>query len=85
MAYAVLLRPAADRDQRALPSTLRHRILRAIANLETDPRPAACAKLSESRTRWRIRIGDYRILYTIDDASREVLVLRIAHRREVYR
>jgi mRNA interferase RelE/StbE len=85
MSYAVLLRSAADRDQHALPSTIRPRIIQALDSLEADPRPPGGTILSGSRNRWRIRVGDYRILYAIDDASRQVLVFRIAHRREAYR
>jgi mRNA interferase RelE/StbE len=57
----------------------------ALLALETDPRPIGAAKLSGQRNRWRVRVGDYRILYEVDDALQQVLVVRIAHRRDVYR
>ncbi len=85
MAYAVLLSPRADRDRRGLSDTIRLRIRKTLLALETDPRPTGAAKLSGERNRWRVRVGDYRILYEVDDASRQVLVLRIAHRRDAYR
>jgi mRNA interferase RelE/StbE len=61
------------------------RIDRAISSLSEDPRPAGCKKpRSKSPDGWRIRVGDYRVLYQTDDAQRRVLVYRIGHRREVY-
>jgi mRNA interferase RelE/StbE len=85
MPYTVLLRPAAERDRGSLPPDLRRRINEALVALEEDPRPSDTVKLSGHQNRWRIRVGDYRILYEVDDAAHQVLVLRIAHRREVYR
>ena len=85
MAYTVLLRPSAERDRRCLPPEIRHRITDALLSLETDPRPPGAVKLTGKRNRWRVRIGDYRLIYEIDDAPFQVLVVRIAHHREVYR
>lgn len=85
MAYAVLLLPAAERDRRKLPREVRPRIDRALLALEEEPRPPGVTKLASSSDRWRIRVGDYRVLYRVDDTAREVTVLRIAHRRQAYR
>jgi mRNA interferase RelE/StbE len=60
------------------------RIVEAIWDLENDPRPHGCKKLS-GREGWRVRVGQYRVIYEIDDESREVTVLDIGHRRDVYR
>lgn len=49
-----------------------------------NPRPAGCAKLRGHKDQWRIRVGDYRVVYQIDDSQRSVNITRIAHRREVY-
>jgi mRNA interferase RelE/StbE len=67
-----------------LHGPLRNRIQTAIDDLATDPRPSGAVKLA-GRNDYRIRVGDHRIVYGIDDPSRVVLVARIAHRREVYR
>jgi mRNA interferase RelE/StbE len=83
--YTVALLPAAEREWRKLPREILPRINRALLSLEDEPRPHGVAKLSGSSDRWRIRVGDYRIIYKIDDAAREITVLRIAHRRQVYR
>ena len=85
MAYTVLLLPAAEREWRKLPREIRTRVNRALLALEDTPRPRGVTKLSGSSDRWRIRVGDYRVIYRTDDAAREVTILHIAHRRQVYR
>jgi mRNA interferase RelE/StbE len=85
VAYAVSLLPAAEREWRKLPHEIRSRVNRALLALEDTPRPHGVTKLSGSSDRWRVRVGDYRVIYCIDDAAREVTILRIAHRRHVYR
>lgn len=85
MAYTVLLRPAAERDSQKLPTTIRSRVFTTLFALEQDPRPQGVVKLTGSPDRRRLRVGDYRILFEIDDPAQTVLILRIAHRRDVYR
>jgi mRNA interferase RelE/StbE len=85
MAYVVVLTPAAEREHRKLPRQVREQISPALLALEDTPRPYGSTKLSGSENRWRVRVGDYRIIYSIDDPARRVKVLRIAHCREVYR
>ena len=58
---------------------------RLTDKLELNPGPSGCKKLTGSHTRWRIRIGDYRILYEIDDTDRSVIIFRISHRKTAYR
>ncbi len=74
----------AVRAYRRLHGPLRDRIRAAVDGLAGEPRPAGAVKLA-GRDDFRIRVGDYRIVYAIDDRDRVVLVARIAHRREVYR
>ncbi len=83
--YRVLLERAAERDLRRLPARLHNRIIPAIQALAEEPRPGGCRKLTGSDRDWRIRLGDYRIVYEIDDRAKEVRVNRVRHRREVYR
>ena len=56
-----------------------------MQGLATDPRPPGCRKLTGSKNDWRVRVGDYRVIYEIGDAAREGRVNRVRHRREVYR
>ncbi len=85
MAYTVLLRPVAQRDLDKLSSELRIRIDRILLAFELQPRPQGITKLVGTPDTWRVRVGDYRILLDIDDGAKTVLILRIAHRRDVYR
>jgi len=60
------------------------RVVRKLESLSHIRRPAGCKKLKGYKDQWRIRVGDWRVLYIIDDAAKLVSVTRIAHRREVY-
>ena len=84
MTYAVELGPV-RKDLRALDETIRRRVLSALVALEVNPRPPGAKKLRGSELLWRVRVGDYRILYSIEEARLVVLVIKIGHRREVYR
>jgi mRNA interferase RelE/StbE len=83
--YQVQIERAAERDLRALPEALFQRIISHLRSLADNPRPHGCHKLAGSKSDWRTRIGDYRVLYEIDDRQKVVKVFRIRHRREVYR
>jgi len=85
MNYTVELRPVAERAPRKLKDlAIRQRVNDALPALEDEPRPHAVVKLSGTVNEWRIRMGDYRIIYEIDDEERRVTILRIAHLRQVY-
>lgn len=83
--YEVYLERAAERDLKRLAAESFHRVISSIKALGVNPRPAGCRKLSGSKSDWRIRVGDYRVLYEIDDEEKAVRVMRVRHRREVYR
>jgi mRNA interferase RelE/StbE len=86
-ACQVEVSPRAERDLKKLYRQSRQdydRVRAAIRPLASDPRPPGCKPLSGS-TGWRIRIGDHRVIYAIDDEERIVTILGVAHRREVYR
>jgi len=65
--------------------SLAHRILSKIEELVIEPRPAGCRKLQGRSGLWRLRVGDYRIVYSVDDRQRLVDVVAVRHRREAYR
>jgi mRNA interferase RelE/StbE len=83
--YQVLLRPAAQRDLKKLPDKVFGRILTDLEHLSENARPRGVKKLKGRENEWRIRSGDYRILYEIDDTNNIVRIFRIVHRREAYR
>ena len=85
MAYAVHMRSAAERERRRLQDQIRRRLNQRLLHLESEPRPSGVEKLVGRPNSWRVRVGDYRILYEIDDANQRVTVYRIAHRRDAYR
>jgi mRNA interferase RelE/StbE len=82
--YAVRIMASAERDMKPFPSAVFRRISEAILSLESAPRPRACKRL-RGREEYRMRVGDYRILYRVDDASRTVDVVAVGHRKDVYR
>ncbi|MEK6543148.1 MAG: type II toxin-antitoxin system RelE/ParE family toxin [Elusimicrobiota bacterium] len=82
--YRVLIRRSAQKELRRIPPPDLRRIVSKISGLSQDPRPQGSEKLSGD-DRYRIRQGDWRIVYGIDDESRTVMVVKIGHRREVYR
>jgi mRNA interferase RelE/StbE len=84
MTYTVRLKPRAERELDQLPTPLARRIWERLLRLEEEPRLPGSLKL-EGSDGYRIRAGDHRVVYLIDDRARTVEIVRIAHRREVYR
>jgi mRNA interferase RelE/StbE len=82
--YRVALTSSAEKELHGLPKKVIARMIPRLEHLESVPRPPGCKKLKGGDNEWRIRVGDYRIVYVIDDAARTVDVTRIAHRRDVY-
>ena len=83
MCYRIEFHPRARRELAKLPKMIAERIANAIDDLEFNPRPHGCKKLA-GRDAWRIRIGDYRVIYQIHDGRLFVLVVRIGHRSDIY-
>lgn len=83
MTYAVSILPVAVREIRKLPPEARRRVQAAIELLADDPRPPAAKKLT-ARPEWRVRTGDYRVLYRIDDGVLTIVVVHAGHRRDIY-
>ena len=82
--YSIALKRSAQKELDALDDALFARIDRKILALADNPRPAGCKKLSGYKDQWRIRIGDWRVVYIIDDSATLLSITRVAHRREVY-
>jgi mRNA interferase RelE/StbE len=82
--YSLLIKPSALKELEALPVKARRKIIARIEGLASEPRPHGCEKLS-GLEQYRFRQGDYRVVYSVDDAARIVLVVKVGHRRDVYR
>ena len=83
--YRLRLKRTAEADLDRLPRPLFDRINEHILALREEPRPAGVRKLQGGVEGWRIRVGDYRVIYQIDDRARTVTIVRVRHRRDVYR
>ncbi len=82
--YSLVIKKSAERELRTVPKPDLRRITERMRGLAQDPRPAGSEKLS-GQDRYRVRQGDYRIVYAVDDETRTVQVVKVGHRREVYR
>lgn len=85
MIYRVEVAPAAARQLRKLDQQARRRVQAAVELLAQEPRPGGAKKLVGGQGEWRVRTGDYRIVYEIHDQVLVILVIAIGHRRDVYR
>ena len=85
MTYSVVFKRSAMRQLKRLPQNIQRRIADAVDRLADNPRPHGYIQMETDDILYRIRVGDYRIVYEIIDNQLVVLVIRIGHRREVYR
>ncbi len=82
--YELQIKPSAVKEIEKLPRKDRPKIVQNIRALAGNPRPHGCEKLS-AEEKYRVRQGDYRVVYSVDDNERVVLVVKVGHRKEVYR
>lgn len=82
--YSLEIKRSAGKELDVLDEALFARIDRKILLLAENPRPVGCRKLRGYKDLWRIRVGDWRVLYAIDEVAKRVSIIRVAHRREVY-
>ena len=83
--YKIVFVRSARKELQALDRSVAGRVLKRIEALTREPRPSGCRKLEGTDNLWRIRVGDWRVVYAVDDAKSLVEVSVIRHRREVYR
>jgi mRNA interferase RelE/StbE len=83
--YDVYLERSAERDLKKLPADLFQKIISHIKALAVAPRPPGSRKIKISINDWRIRIGDFRIIYEIDEKAKAVIILKVKYRKEAYR
>ena len=84
MAHRIEVTPRARKDLRALPKREGQRIAEQIDTLKNDPRPTGCKKLKGREDFYRIRVGDYRVVYQIEDEILLILIVRVGDRKEIY-
>lgn len=82
--YKIKIKRSAERDLKRFPNALFLRINQHILALRDDPRPPGVRKLQGDLEGWRVRVGDYRIVYQVDDDAKTVTIVRVRHRRDVY-
>jgi mRNA interferase RelE/StbE len=83
--YRIVLKPSVEKDFRKLDKNMAQRILNAIESLSTNPFPSASKKLVGSKSAYRVRIGDYRIIYIVSTQTCEIEIQAVKHRKDVYR
>lgn len=85
MSYEIEWRPSARKEVRKLDPPVRRRVIAAVESLASEPRPPGSVTLTDSPGWRRIRVGDYRVIYDVNDSALVVLVLRVGGRGDVYR
>ena len=85
MPYQIIIKKSASKQILSLPKNVKDAIFFHIFELEEDPRPTGCKKLKGSDEYWRIRVGDYRIIYSIFDVVLTIEVIRVSHRKDAYK
>ena len=83
--YEVVLSRSARKELEALPDAIQDRVLARVVSLTQNPRPTGCRKLAGSDSLWRLRVGDYRVLFGIDDRVRLIDIVAVRHRSDAYR
>ena len=83
--YKVIVQPGAARELRSLSKIVQRRVFQVIKSLENNPLPYGVVKLSGIKNAYRVRIGDYRVVYEINKTARKVTVFRIRHRKDAYK
>jgi mRNA interferase RelE/StbE len=83
-AHTVAISNSAQKEIKNLEQGVVARVIRSVRSLADEPRPSGCRKLVGSQNRWRVRVGDYRVIYTVDDARRVVEIIAVRHRSKAY-
>ncbi|MCJ7708341.1 MAG: type II toxin-antitoxin system RelE/ParE family toxin [Anaerolineales bacterium] len=83
--YRILLKPSVEKDLGSIPKGTVQRLLRRVEGLASEPIPRQSAKLTGAERLYRVRVGDYRIIYTVDHEARSVTIHYVRHRKDAYR
>ncbi len=85
MSYEIIIKRDAKKEIKTLPNNIQINIIEHIYDLKENPRPSGCKKLVGDTDYWRIRVGRYRVIYTIEDEILTIEVIKVAHRKDVYK
>ena len=85
MAYEIFIEKKAEKDLRRLPKNYQNKIIQKILNLKDNPKPIEARKITSSENYYRIKVGDYRIIYEINYKEKRINIFRVRHRKEAYR
>ena len=85
MEFDVIIKPSAEKQLDKLPKNVRIRVVEKLEELRRNPRPEGVVKLKGADDLWRIRVGDYRVIYEIQDERLFVFVIRVSHRKDIYK
>jgi mRNA interferase RelE/StbE len=83
--YNVVFKPSVQKDFRRLPKSVAQRVIKRIEKLKDEPLPHGVEKLEMAERLYRIRVGDYRVVFEVDTFAQEIVILYVRHRRDVYR
>ena len=83
--FSVVLKPSVEKDLRSLSKSVLERVWARIVTLPQDPRPRQSAKLAGTQDLYRVRVGDHRIVYGVDDTARQIVIHYVRHRSDSYR
>ena len=84
MSYEILIQPAAQRQLKKLSQSAQKDLVALIEKLSEEPRPLGCKKLKGRHNQYRLRLGDYRIIYSIEEMALTIRVIKVGHRRDIY-
>jgi mRNA interferase RelE/StbE len=85
MAYEIFIEKKAEKDLRRLPKNYQNKIIQKILHLKDNPKPIEARRITSSENYYRIRVGDYRIIYEINYKEKRINIFRVRHRKEAYR
>jgi mRNA interferase RelE/StbE len=85
MAYEIFIEKKAEKDLKRLPKNYQNKIIKKILNLKDNPKPIEARKITSSKNYYRIKVGDYRIIYEINYKEKRINIFRVRHRKEAYR
>jgi mRNA interferase RelE/StbE len=85
MVYEIFIEKKAEKDLRRLPKNYQNKIIQKILNLKGNPKPIEARKITSSENYYRVRVGDYRIIYEINYKEKRINIFRVRHRKEAYR